>query len=69
MEYNAISNMGLCLFQDFFVTKGIYKENKGYLNGLAIYSVGLLGSLISMLYFRYMNKFKRVDSFSVSYDF
>lgn len=58
MEYNALTNMGLCLFQDFFVIKYVYVYDRGFLNGIAIYSLGMLGSLLSMVNFRYFSYFK-----------
>lgn len=58
MEFNALTNMGLCLFQDMFVIKYVYVYDRGFLNGLAIYSIGMVGSLISMLCFRYFSYFK-----------
>lgn len=58
MEYNALTSMGLCLFQDFFVIKYVYVYNRGFLNGIAIYSIGMVGSLISMINFRYFSYFK-----------
>lgn len=58
MEFNALTNMGLCLFQDMFVIKYVYVYDRGFLNGLAIYSLGMVGSLISMLCFRYFSYFK-----------
>ncbi len=58
MEYNALTNMGLCLFQDFFVIKYVYVYDRGFLNGIAIYSIGMVGSLLSMINFRYFSYFK-----------
>ena len=58
MEFNALTNMGLCLFQDFFVIKYVYVYDRGFLNGLAIYSIGMVGSLLSMVNFRYFSFFK-----------
>jgi Na+/H+-translocating membrane pyrophosphatase len=52
LEANAMTNMGLCLFQDFFVIKYVYVYDRGYLNSIAIFTVSLLCSLISMLIFR-----------------
>lgn len=62
LEYNALTNMGLCIFQDFFVTRSVYMLDRGFLNSVAIYSVGMSGSLIAMLVFRNMNKFKLSDA-------
>lgn len=62
IEYNALTNMGLCIFQDFFVTRSVYLLDRGFLNSVAIYSVGMAGSLIAMLVFRNMNKFKLSDA-------
>ena len=62
MEFNALTNMGLCLFQDFFVIKYVYVYDRGFLNGLAIYSIGMVGSLISMINFRYFSYFKFTQS-------
>lgn len=62
LEYNALTNMGLCIFQDFFVTRSVYMLDRGFLNSVAIYSVGMAGSLIAMLVFRNMNKFKLSDA-------
>lgn len=42
IEYNALTNMGLCLFQDFFVIQTVYQEDRGFLNALAIYSLGMV---------------------------
>lgn len=58
MEYNALTNMGLCLFQDFFVIKYVYVYDRGFLNGISIYSIGMVGSLLSMVNFRYFSYFK-----------
>ena len=54
--------MGLCIFQDFFVTRSVYLLDRGFLNSVAIYSVGMVGSLVAMLVFRNMNKFKASDT-------
>lgn len=62
MEFNALTNMGLCLFQDFFVIKYVYVYDRGFLNGIAIYSIGMVGSLISMINFRYFSYFKFTQS-------
>lgn len=62
MEYNALTTMGLCLFQDFFVIKYVYVYDRGFLNGLAIYSIGMVGSLISMINFRHFSFFKHTQS-------
>lgn len=62
IEYNALTNMGLCIFQDFFVTRSVYVLDRGFLNSVAIYSVGMAGSLVAMLVFRNMNKFKGSDA-------
>ena len=56
LEYNAQTNMGLCIFQDFFVTRSVYLLDRGFQNSLAIYSFGMTGSLIAMLIFRRSNK-------------
>jgi hypothetical protein len=40
------------------VIKPVYILARGYLNAPAIYSLGMLACLISMLYFRNKNKFK-----------
>lgn len=61
-EFNALTIMGLCLFQDFFVIKYVYVYDRGFLNGLAIYSIGMVGSLISMINFRYFSFFKFTQS-------
>ncbi len=58
--------MGLCIFQDFFVTRSVYLLDRGFLNAVAIYSFGMLGSLIAMLFFRKMNKFKMSDSNAIN---
>jgi len=58
MEFNTLTNMGLCLFQDFFIIKYVYVYDRGFLNGIAIYSIGMVGSLISMINFRYFSYFK-----------
>ena len=44
LEYNALTNMGLCIFQDFFVTRSVYLLDRGFLNSIAIYSIGMTGS-------------------------
>lgn len=62
LEYNALTNMGLCIFQDLFVTRSVYLLDRGFLNGTAITSIGLAGSLVGMLYFRRSNKFKASDA-------
>jgi len=46
------------MFQDFFVTQDIYEEGRGFLNSFAIYSIGIIASIIGMLYFRKQNQFK-----------
>ena len=61
LQYNALTNMGLCIFQDFFVTRSVYLLDRGYLNAIAILSLGMLGALFGMLLFRNLNKFKRSD--------
>lgn len=38
--------------------KPIYVLDRGYLNAIAVYSLGMLASLIAMLHFRKRNKFK-----------
>lgn len=58
LEYNSLTNMGLCLFQDFFVIKTVFDLDRGYTNALAIYSMGMIGSLIAMVNFRRKAKFK-----------
>lgn len=58
MEFNSLTNMGLCLFQDFFVIKYVYVYDRGFLNGMAIYSLGMVGSLITMLIFKEFSYFK-----------
>ena len=62
LEFNALTNMGLCIFQDFFVTRSVYLLDRGFLNSVAIYSFGMLGSLVAMVLFRNMNKFKLSDT-------
>lgn len=62
LEYNALTNMGLCIFQDFFVTRSVYLLDRGFLNSVAIYSIGMVGSLVAMLVFRNLNKFKQSDA-------
>lgn len=69
MEFNALTNMGLCLFQDFFVIKTVYIMDRGYLNSLAIYSLGMVGSLCSMIHFRRLSKFKISESSEISTNF
>lgn len=69
MEYNAITTMGLCLFQDFFATEAVYRNSIGALNGPAVCSLGSLCSLLSILYFRYSSKFKASESTHVEYNF
>ena len=64
LEYNALTNMGLCLYQDFFVTKTIYLTDRGALNVLALLSFSILSSLIAMIYFRSVNKIKYSDHVS-----
>ena len=58
LQFNALTNMGLCIFQDFFVTRSVYLLDRGYLNSVAITSLGMVGTLIAMLLFRNWNKFK-----------
>jgi Na+/H+-translocating membrane pyrophosphatase len=58
LQYNALTNMGLCIYQDFFVTRSVYLLDRGFLDAIAILSLGLIGTLISMLIFRNLNKFK-----------
>ena len=62
--------MGLCVFQDFFVTKAVYTLDRGFLNAVAIYAFGMIGSLVSMVIFKRKNKLKTSDSaeYSVSID-
>lgn len=62
LEFNALTNMGLCLFQDFFVIKTVFDLDRGYLNALAIYSLGMVGSLMAMVHFRRRAKFKSSES-------
>lgn len=62
LEYNALTNMGLCIFQDLFVTRSVYLLDRGFLNSTAIYSIGMASSLVAMLYFRRANKFKASDA-------
>ena len=38
--------------------KPIYILNRGYLNAIAVYSLGMFSALLAMLYFRRANKFK-----------
>jgi hypothetical protein len=61
LQYNALTNMGLCIFQDFFVTRSVYLLDRGFLNAVAILSLGMMGALFGMLWFRNLNKFKRSD--------
>jgi len=69
LEFNALTNMGLCLFQDFFVIKTVFIMDRGYLNALAIYSLGMVGSLCSMLHFRRLSKFKISESSEITTNF
>lgn len=62
LEFNALTNMGLCIYQDLFVTRSVYLIDRGFLNATAITAVGLGASLVGMLYFRSANKFKASDS-------
>ena len=62
LEFNALTNMGLCIFQDLFVTRSVYLLDRGFLNATAIYSIGMASSLVAMLYFRNANKFKASDA-------
>lgn len=62
LEYNALTNMGLCIFQDLFVTRSVYIFDKGFLNATAIYTVGMASTLVGMLFFRNTNKFKTSDA-------
>lgn len=68
LEYNSLTNMGICIFQDFFVTRTIFLLDRGFLNGMAVYGVGLLGSFINILNFNFLSKKKFSDSneFSVN---
>lgn len=59
LEYNALTNMGLCLYQDFFVTRSVYLLGRGYLNAVAINSIGMVGALIAMQTFRKMTKLRK----------
>jgi hypothetical protein len=61
LQYNALTNMGLCIFQDFFVTRSVYLLDRGFLNSIAILSLGMVGALIGMQVFRNINKFKQSD--------
>jgi hypothetical protein len=61
LQYNALTNMGLCIFQDFFVTRSVYLLDRGFLNAVAILCLGMVGALFGMLWFRNLNKFKRSD--------
>ena len=54
--------MGLCVFQDFFVTKAVYTLDWGFLNAVAIYAFGMIGSLVSMIIFKKKNKLRTSDS-------
>ena len=69
LEFNALTNMGLCLFQDFFVNKTVYTMDRGFLNALAIYSLGMVGSLCAMLNFRSKAKFKISESSNIITDY
>lgn len=62
VEFNALTNMGLCVFQDFFVTKAVYTLDRGFLNAVTIYSFGMIGTLVSMAIFKNQNKLKNSDS-------
>jgi hypothetical protein len=62
VEFNALTNMGLCIFQDFFVTKAVYTLDRGFLNAVSIYSFGMIGSMVSMVIFKKKNKLKTSDS-------
>lgn len=62
LELNALTNMGLCIFQDFFVTRSVYLLDRGFLNGTAIYSVGMLGALAAIELFRRLNRYQISDS-------
>lgn len=62
VEYNCLTNLGLCVFQDLFVTRNVYLLDRGFLNSTAIYSVGMAASLVGMIYFRNSNRFKASDA-------
>ena len=49
--------------------KTVYVLNRGSLNALAIYSIGMVGSLYAMLHFRSKAKFKISESSVVTTDF
>jgi len=70
MEFNSLTNMGLCLFQDFFVIKTVYMLDRGYLNAPAIYALGMVGSLAAMIHFRRNIKCEISENFALmtSYD-
>lgn len=46
--------------------KTVYILDRGYLNAIAIYSLGMVGSLCSMLHFRRKSKFKISESAVIS---
>lgn len=50
--------------------KPVYILDRGYLNSIAVYSMGMLASLLAMLYFRKRNKFKvsEVKDYYMNYD-
>ena len=46
--------------------KTVYELDRGYLNAIAVYSVGMVASLLAMLHFRSKAKFKRSESRIIS---
>lgn len=62
LEFNALTNMGLCIFQDFFVTRSVYLLDRGFLDGLAIYALGMVGALAGTLVFRRLTRFQVSDA-------
>ena len=66
IEANVLTNMGICLFQDYFMLKSVYLTDKGFLNIFAILSFGILGGLLGMLYFRKISHIMHSDMAEMS---
>lgn len=61
-EHNAQTNIGIILFQDFFVTKSVFLTDRGWLNSIAILAFGQLGCLFAIITFRRLSKIKKSDA-------
>jgi hypothetical protein len=51
------------------VIKTVFELDRGFLNALAIYALGMVGSLMAMVHFRRKAKFKSSDSASCTLNY